>query len=135
MFKILKDNNSYLKTIKMQLHGHLCFFINYYLNKQHVYKIGDLLYQPHVISDPQLKHIDLDGTEDYFIIGCDGLWEGLDQQKLLELVYDNRNESGVNMAELLVRKSLENGSMDNITAVFVLLRESLSQIEKPQLTS
>jgi serine/threonine protein phosphatase PrpC len=35
------------------------------------------------------------------------------------------------MAELLARKALENGSTDNITAIFVLLKDDLSQIEKP----
>lgn len=94
---------------------------------------GDISYQPSVTQEPQLKHFDLDGTEDYFIIGCDGLWETLNKNDLLTIVYENRNEIGVNIAELLVRRALQNGSMDNITALFILLKDDLSLIEKPNL--
>lgn len=92
---------------------------------------GDINYQPCVTSRPDIEHLELDGTEDYFVIGCDGLWDTLKKNDLLDLVYENRNEIGVNVAELLVRKALENGSLDNITAIFVLLKDDLSQIEKP----
>ena len=92
---------------------------------------GDINYHPYVTAEPEIKHLELDGTEDYFIIGCDGLWETLNKNAMLDLVYEKRNEIGVNISEILVRKALENGSMDNITAIFVLLRDDLSQIEKP----
>lgn len=96
---------------------------------------GDLDYQTSgVICDPDFRSFHLDGTEDYLIIGCDGLWEGLSNMaEMTNFVYEQTRASGnVNVAELLVKKAKENGSNDNITAVFVLLRDSLMQISKPQ---
>ena len=95
--------------------------------------LGDMDYQPSVIADPELKHFDLDGSEDYFIIGCDGLWETLDLNELCAFVYEQSTQMSTqdNMAESLVKKAQFNGSADNITAIFVLLKDNLSQITKP----
>lgn len=96
--------------------------------------LGDIDYQPSVISQPETKHFDLDGTEDYFIIGCDGLWETLDQNELSTFVHEHimaNSEQNFNIAELLVRKAQDNGSSDNITAIFVLLKDNYNLITKP----
>ncbi len=97
---------------------------------------GDVEYQPSVISDPEIKHFDLDGSEDYFIIGCDGLWETLDQNELCSFIYEqvvtSDDKDNLNVAELLVRKAQSNGSLDNITAIFVLLKDDLTQITNPK---
>ncbi len=97
---------------------------------------GDVEYQPSVISDPEIKHFDLDGSEDYFIIGCDGLWETLDQNELCSFIYEqvvtSDDKDNLNLAELLVRKAQSNGSLDNITAIFVLLKDDLTQITNPK---
>jgi len=97
---------------------------------------GDVDYQPSVISDPEIKHFELDGSEDYFIIGCDGLWEALDQNELCSFIYENvvdsEDKNSLNIAELLVRKAQSNGSLDNITAIFVLLKDDLTKITNPK---
>lgn len=99
---------------------------------------GDIDYQPSVIAAPEIEHFDLDGTEDYFIIGCDGLWDTLDQNSLCSFIYEEANsrdshETDINIAEKLVRKAQSNGSLDNITAIFVLLKDNLDQITEPKL--
>ncbi len=94
---------------------------------------GDLDYQPSVSAEPEVKHFQLDGSEDYFIIGCDGLWETLDLNDLCNYVYEQSNsaQSNANMAEVLVKKAQNNGSNDNITSIFVLLKDSFSKITRP----
>lgn len=148
---------------------------------------GDVDYQScGVTCEPEVRSIALDGTEDFLVIGCDGLWEGLlgddaassadpksiSSHEWTSWVYDevHRGGTGVvvgpsttsttttsstnsttpvnttstslppatsppaslpNPSEILVRKAKENGSSDNITAVFVCLRDSLAQISKP----
>jgi serine/threonine protein phosphatase PrpC len=71
--------------------------------------------------DPQIKHIDLDGSEDYLIIGCDGFWECIDTKTLTDLVNSNKN-NGSNIAEVLARQAKENGSLDNISVIFIMLK-------------
>ncbi len=51
-------------------------------------------------------------------------------EELCSFVYENRN-SETNLSELLVRKAKENGSSDNITAIFVLLKDDFDQISVP----
>ncbi len=82
-------------------------------------------------------HFELDGDEDFVIIGCDGLWETLDPTNICSLVYEYAMEAvtdkpDVNIAEFLVKKAQSNGSMDNITAIFVLLKENFSSLTKPE---
>jgi serine/threonine protein phosphatase PrpC len=50
--------------------------------------------------------------------------------EICHLVYDNRTNSA-DIAELLVNKAKENGSSDNITALFVLLKDKMDQISSP----
>ena len=93
---------------------------------------GDVDYQTYGLTcEPDTKYIELDGSEDYFILGCDGLWESLDIASLCDTIYEQRNNVD-DMAEYLVKLAKENGSSDNITAIFVLLRDNLGQISKPE---
>ena len=90
---------------------------------------GDIDYNTSgVTSEPEIKQFDLDGTEDYFIIACDGFWESVKLDDLTKIV--NENLSSHNIAECLVKYAKENGSSDNISVVFVLLKDSVDQIMK-----
>ena len=101
---------------------------------------GDLDYQASGVTClPECASIALDGTEQFLIIGCDGLWEGLlgtdstndssddviNRDDWLAGLYDElRQRSNSNPAEFLVRRAKDNGSSDNITAVLVCLKEN-----------
>jgi serine/threonine protein phosphatase PrpC len=95
---------------------------------------GDVVFQENdlVICEPDVNIIELDGSEDYFLIGCDGLFEHLDLEKDLVDVLGMMNRSDAiesenyvnsrsncNLAELLVNRAKENGSSDNITCIYV----------------
>ncbi|KAL5016126.1 hypothetical protein ScPMuIL_005715 [Solemya velum] len=47
--------------------------------------IGDAWDKPYICSDADVAEIDLDGTEDYLVLGCDGLWDGLSADSLPEI--------------------------------------------------
>ena len=36
---------------------------------------GDGEYKPYVSSDPDVTTVDMNGTEDFLVIACDGLWD------------------------------------------------------------
>ena len=44
--------------------------------------IGDRKLKQWVIGNPDVNTFDLDGTEDYLIIGCDGLWDVMTPDKV-----------------------------------------------------
>ncbi len=44
--------------------------------------IGDRKLKQWVIGRPDVREFDLDGTEEYLIIGCDGLWDVMTSDKV-----------------------------------------------------
>ena len=44
--------------------------------------IGDRKLKEWVIGDPDVASFDLDGTEEYLIVACDGLWDVMDEEKV-----------------------------------------------------
>ncbi len=84
---------------------------------------GDIDYQPIVIATPQIKHINLDNENGYIILGCDGLWDTIsNHSEMIQFIDEKLNESRINnIAEHLVKRSRDNGSSDNITAIFTFL--------------
>ncbi|KAH7956186.1 hypothetical protein HPB52_006696 [Rhipicephalus sanguineus] len=88
--------------------------------------IGDAEHKPFVTSEPDVVSIDLDGTEDFLILGCDGLWDQVDPKNAASKVYHSileDPESAVYVSHTLVQCARDLGSSDNITAVVVFLRD------------
>ena len=76
--------------------------------------------------------IDLEGNEDYLVLACDGLWDTLMPNALVELVQDHIKEHGSNIgdvAQLLVKAAKEQGSNDNITVIVVFLKDAAKILE------
>ena len=74
---------------------------------------------------PSTRIIELDGSEDFFIVGCDGLFEHvLMDDEFVQFVEEclATEQTQSNVAEALVNKAKSNGSTDNITAIFVKLK-------------
>ncbi|KAK8767051.1 hypothetical protein V5799_006163 [Amblyomma americanum] len=88
--------------------------------------IGDAEHKPYVTSDPDVISLDLDGTEDFLVLGCDGLWDQLSPQDVAARVYHavlDDPESAPYVSHTLVQGARDLGSSDNITAVVVFLRD------------
>lgn len=88
--------------------------------------LGDAEHKPYVSSDPDVSAIDLDGTEDFLVLGCDGLWDQLDPDDVAGHIYRAVGKSPgevQGVAQGLVQRARECGSTDNITAIVVFLRD------------
>ncbi|KAL0272284.1 UNVERIFIED_CONTAM: hypothetical protein PYX00_005319 [Menopon gallinae] len=55
--------------------------------------IGDKEYKPYVSSEPDVRVIDLTGSEEFFVIGCDGLWDVVQPEDVIEAVYSQMKEN------------------------------------------
>ena len=44
--------------------------------------VGDRKLKQWVIGTPDVHEFDLDGTEEYLVLGCDGLWDVLTPEKV-----------------------------------------------------
>ena len=47
-----------------------------------------------VIGVPDVREFDLDGTEEFLVLGCDGLWDCMKEDEVVAFVKDARAKSG-----------------------------------------
>ncbi|CAB4020612.1 phosphatase 1E [Paramuricea clavata] len=85
--------------------------------------IGDKDHKPYVSADPDTLEFDLEGDEEYLILGCDGLWDTIQPPNVIEMVQEHLAGGGARsqVAKFLVERAIAHGSTDNITVVVVFL--------------
>ena len=85
--------------------------------------IGDAADKKFVIGEADVQSYDLDGTEDYLVLACDGVWDVLSGEELHQCVYKHLSSGGSksNVARAIVEFAREEGSSDNMTAIVVFL--------------
>ena len=96
--------------------------------------IGDAKDKQFVIGEADVAPFDLDGTEDYMVVACDGLWDVLDGKEVVECVSSHlAKPEGARrtVAQTLVNLARSEGSGDNITAIVVFFKP---EAPKPQET-
>lgn len=83
--------------------------------------IGDhMLTSDGVIPIPTINRIVLKQTDKWLIIATDGVWDWLDERELNTLI-DKNEFSAQNLAQSIVKESLNKGSKDNITCLVIRL--------------
>ncbi|XP_064612803.1 protein phosphatase 1E-like [Liolophura sinensis] len=92
--------------------------------------IGDIEHKPYISAVPDILSVELDGTEDYLILGCDGVWDTLPKEELPEIMYTYLQECDGDrtmVAQRLVSIARDNGSTDNISVVIVFFKDDISE--------
>lgn len=95
---------------------------------------GDSEHKPYICGDADHSIIQLDGSEDYLILACDGFWDTVSPDEAVRVVRDHLQENAGDttmVAHKLVASARDAGSSDNITVIVVFLRDPRS----PQPTS
>ena len=80
-------------------------------------------------AEPGVAAFDLDGSEDYLVLGCDGLWDVFTHDEIVHESYNYLQLSTGSKANLSVHlsdRAREKGSTDNITVVVVFLRDVIA---------
>ncbi|XP_046484325.1 uncharacterized protein [Neodiprion pinetum] len=88
--------------------------------------IGDVQYKPYVTGDPDIRCIPLDGTEDFLIVACDGLWDYVSEAMATTLVYQQLRDDPRDLevvSQRLVYFARSQGSTDNISTIVVFLTD------------
>jgi len=73
-----------------------------------------------LVAAPEYSTRQLDGTEKFLIIACDGVWDTLSNDQAVACV---DAALGSNPAEALVKKAFDAGSEDNITAAVIIFEK------------
>ena len=50
--------------------------------------IGDSNFIPYISSDPDITTVEMDGTEDFIIAACDGLWDTVTPDEAIKCVFN-----------------------------------------------
>lgn len=74
-----------------------------------------------VTADPEVVSARLSASDEFLILGTDGLWDVLADQEAVGLVQDTVKDPAL-CAKRLVQEALARGSNDNVTAVVVFLQ-------------
>ncbi|KAL4660550.1 protein phosphatase 1E [Arapaima gigas] len=91
--------------------------------------IGDSEHKPYICGDADHSSFQLDGTEDYLILACDGFYDTVSPEEAVRVVSDHLQENAGDtamVAHKLVASARDAGSSDNITVIVVFLRDPRS---------
>ena len=91
-----------------------------------------------IISEPEIFYYDLNRNDlDFFILGCDGIFDQITSNEVLECAWmilnekqhlllkqckDVHNQSGI-IVDLIIKSALARKSFDNVTCLFVAFKE------------
>ncbi|XP_076452630.1 protein phosphatase 1F-like [Babylonia areolata] len=96
--------------------------------------IGDIHEKPFLCSDADTTSFERTGTEDYLVLGCDGVWDVLAPVDIPGLVHSYLTlhpEGHRHVARHLVTCAKDKGSGDNISCVVVFLRRDVARPAGP----
>jgi protein phosphatase PTC1 len=89
--------------------------------------IGDLALKHLVVSHPYTTETTITKDDSLLILACDGVWDVLSDQDAVDLIKDI--PSAQEASELLLKKSLEKGTTDNLSVMVVKFQEEV--VENP----
>ncbi len=87
--------------------------------------IGDAKDKLLVVGEADVETFDLDGTEDYLIVACDGVWDVVNEEEAVKCVsahLASKEGSKTTVAQALAKFARSEGSGDNITAIVVYFK-------------
>lgn len=83
---------------------------------------GDLDCKPYVTFLPQIYEYDVDVRDKFIVLACDGLWDVLSNQDVVDFINILLNKKiKYNIARLLAEYAIKKGSMDNVTIIILVL--------------
>lgn len=102
--------------------------------------IGDAKDKKYVISEAEVTTVDLDGSEDYLVVACDGIWDVVNGEEMSDCMRKHFLNGGtmVNAAKSVVEFARSEGSGDNLTAIVVFFKSfqppsAASEIERSDI--
>ena len=83
--------------------------------------IGDVKEKKFIIGEADVTEMDLDGTEDFLVLACDGVWDVVSGEELLDCVNKHFRDGGEKKtaAKAIVDFAISEGSGDNLSVIII----------------
>jgi len=102
-------------------------------------KLPELGGNPKVlITEPSITKISLDDKSDFILIGCDGIFDRLDNDEIMKMIWKFKKKgkyfgnihilSG-NIVDAVIKKSMKKLSTDNVSAIFIAFKNFESKMK------
>jgi len=67
-----------------------------------------------VQAEPYIRETILKPTDTHLVLACDGLWDVMEDQEVVNVIKEHATESAQKIAEILLKTSLQKGTRDNV---------------------
>jgi len=85
----------------------------------------------YLISEPEIKEVNLDCDAQFLVVGCDGLFEKLSNFEIVNFIKNNiPTKSLEEVIQELVEEALDRGTEDNITVMVVKFKKAYKKLLK-----
>ncbi|KAJ3441669.1 hypothetical protein M0812_13682 [Anaeramoeba flamelloides] len=81
--------------------------------------LGDHSIKEYIINEPYTSRFELNEEDKFIILACDGVWDVMEDQDVVDLVKDMKHSQ--EMAKKILMTALDKGSTDNISVIVIIL--------------
>lgn len=95
--------------------------------------IGDRLFDQNIIvSKPEVLSGAFTSSDEFVVMGSDGLYETLDDEDIYEDIVDRlaKDESAQTIAEAIANRAISLGSKDNVSMILIVLKKDSESIRR-----
>ena len=87
--------------------------------------IGDAKEKKYVIGEADVTKVTLEGTEEYLVLACDGVWDVVNGEEMVECVSQHFLKGGNKQgtAKAICDFARCEGSSDNLTAIVIFFKD------------
>lgn len=83
--------------------------------------MGDHCMKQWIISTPHVQATELQDTDDFLVLACDGVWDVVSDEDAIALLREKGDAPAPILAKALAVEALKRGSQDNISVIAVRL--------------
>ena len=91
-----------------------------------------------LIAKPSITFFKLNKKSDFILIGCDGIFDSLENEKILKMIWsfkkkgkiiDNIHKYSGDIADSVIKYSMKKMTSDNVTVIFISFQNFLEKMK------
>lgn len=82
---------------------------------------GDIDTKPFISHIPEIYKLKLGNHDKFFVLACDGLWDVMSNQEVVDFILKNHKDQRCNISKKLAQHAINKGSYDNVSVIVKFL--------------